>query len=119
MPIYTPLSREERDALAELAAFVRQSLERLGLLQSLSLPPTMEATNASDQHIMALPSWPKLEENWISAVYSPRIEAWVKLADGRELRAIYVMGEWETLDGQVITGVKHWQPILIEAVKAV
>lgn len=61
--------------------------------------------------------WPKLDVNWIDAEYSPHIEAWVKLKNGQELKAIYMMGEWETLAGQVITNVVKWQPICINATK--
>lgn len=66
---------------------------------------------------MTLLDWPKLETNWIDEEWSPRIDAWVKLNDGRELKAIYTMGTWETIDGQVIIGVKAWQPIGISSVR--
>jgi len=55
------------------------------------------------------------EDNWFSA--SPQLKCWVRLKNSQEFIAIYVMGEWETLDGQQLTGVVQWMPLEVMATR--
>ena len=72
-------------------------------------------TNVND--VQKIIEWNKNRLAWIDfADFSPRTTYWVKLADGREMRAVFVYGEWESLDGRQLSGVKQWQVLSVDAV---
>ncbi len=60
----------------------------------------------------SIPWWPY--EQW-----SPILICWVEITDGRQLAAVFVGDEWETMDGRVIVGVIKWSPLRIGAVRGV
>lgn len=49
---------------------------------------------------------------------SPRPVYWVRLDDGREMRALSNYGDWETLDGRVLIGVRQWKPCSFQQIKS-
>lgn len=60
----------------------------------------------------SIPWWPY--KHW-----SPILICWVELTDGRQMIAVFVGDEWETMDGRVVVGVKQWSPLRIGAVRGI
>lgn len=54
---------------------------------------------------------------WYSIEWSPWVKCWVKLDNLQECIAIYVMGKWETIEGEVLTGVIKWAPLEVVATR--
>lgn len=67
--------------------------------------------------VEAIIEWNKNNLAWIDYdKFLPRPTYWVKLGNGQEVRAVYAFGEWETLDGCQLTGVRQWQPLSVDGV---